>query len=53
MSGWDPVTGNPTEVKLRELGLDWAWEAMQNRQRLLPASLSSLLDEPRTFFYKH
>jgi len=31
MSGWDPVTGNPTEVKLRELGLDWAWEAMRNR----------------------
>jgi aldehyde:ferredoxin oxidoreductase len=29
MSGWDPVTGNPGEVKLRELGLGWAWEAMK------------------------
>ncbi|MGA2547656.1 MAG: aldehyde ferredoxin oxidoreductase family protein [Rectinemataceae bacterium] len=29
MSGWDPVTGNPGEVKLRELGLGWAWEALQ------------------------
>jgi len=31
LNGWDPVTGNPTEVKLRELGLDWAWEAMQKK----------------------
>ena len=31
MNGWDPVTGNPTEVKLRELGLDWAWEAMAGK----------------------
>jgi aldehyde:ferredoxin oxidoreductase len=31
LSGWDPLTGNPTEAKLRELGLDWAWEAMQQR----------------------
>ena len=29
LNGWDPVSGNPTEVKLRELGLDWAWEQMQ------------------------
>jgi aldehyde:ferredoxin oxidoreductase len=29
MSGWDPENGNPTEVKLHELGLGWAWEAMQ------------------------
>ncbi len=29
LNGWDPVTGNPSEVKLRELGLDWAWEAMR------------------------
>jgi aldehyde:ferredoxin oxidoreductase len=29
MSGWDPESGNPTEVKLQELGLDWAWEAIQ------------------------
>jgi len=21
--GWDVATGNPTETKLRELGLDW------------------------------
>jgi aldehyde:ferredoxin oxidoreductase len=28
LNGWDPKTGNPTEVKMRELGLDWAWEAM-------------------------
>jgi aldehyde:ferredoxin oxidoreductase len=31
LNGWDPVTGNPIEVKLSELGLDWAWEAMQSR----------------------
>jgi aldehyde:ferredoxin oxidoreductase len=31
LCGWDPVTGNPTEVKLREMGLDWAWEAMQKK----------------------
>jgi len=31
LNGWDPVTGNPTEVKLRELGLDWAWEAMRKK----------------------
>jgi aldehyde:ferredoxin oxidoreductase len=31
LNGWDPVTGNPTEVKLRELGLDWAWEAMTQK----------------------
>jgi aldehyde:ferredoxin oxidoreductase len=31
MSGWDPATGNPGEVKLRELGLGWAWEAMQTK----------------------
>lgn len=24
--GWDPETGNPTQSKLRELGLDWAHE---------------------------
>jgi aldehyde:ferredoxin oxidoreductase len=29
MNGWDPVTGNPSEVKLRELGIGWAWEEMQ------------------------
>jgi aldehyde:ferredoxin oxidoreductase len=29
MSGWDSTTGNPGEVKLRELGLGWAWESMQ------------------------
>jgi aldehyde:ferredoxin oxidoreductase len=23
LNGWDPETGNPTEVKLRELGLGW------------------------------
>jgi aldehyde:ferredoxin oxidoreductase len=31
LNNWDPATGNPTEVKLRELGLDWAWELMQKR----------------------
>jgi hypothetical protein len=30
MCGWDPSTGNPGEVKLRELGLDWAWEALES-----------------------
>jgi aldehyde:ferredoxin oxidoreductase len=29
LNGWDPATGNPTEVKLRELGLGWAWEEMK------------------------
>jgi len=24
MIGWRPSTGNPTETKLRELGLEWA-----------------------------
>ncbi len=31
LNGWDPVSGNPTEVKLRELGLGWAWEAMPKK----------------------
>jgi aldehyde:ferredoxin oxidoreductase len=36
LSGWDPQTGNPTEAKLRELGLGWVSgkptaDAAQNR----------------------
>ena len=26
INGWDPETGNPTEIKLRELGLGWVAE---------------------------
>ena len=28
LMGWNPETGNPTEVKLRELGLDWVLERL-------------------------
>jgi aldehyde:ferredoxin oxidoreductase len=26
LCGWDPVTGNPTDTKYRELGLGWVRE---------------------------
>jgi aldehyde:ferredoxin oxidoreductase len=30
INGWDPDTGNPTDVKLRELGLGWVSDLIMN-----------------------
>lgn len=36
MMGWDPNTGNPTRVKLEELGLDWVARELINRGLIEP-----------------